>query len=553
MRAPGLYQAAADVVVAPALAAANAGVAGFVGTADMGPVDVATRVASWDAFAALYGRARAGYLADAVWAFFGNGGEACWVVRVAPGAACATRALADAWGKPALVVRARDDGAWGNAIGVACEHAVGARALLVRDLEIGACEAQVSATRGFEVGALVTIGAAGAADCVVVTEIGERVLRWTSDTPIARPYRAAGPTTLEVQAFDVTVSLRDRREAFRGLQMQATSRRFAPRVIAEASKLVRCEAVGARSRRPAAGGAAKLAGGGDGDAVTADDLIGRDGGLDARTGLAALMAIDEVAVVAVPDAMRLDELAAQRVQDDVIAACEAREDRVAVLDIPAGTDVERVRRWRRRVDSSYAAFYWPWLDATGWDGAVRSVPPSGAIAGSYARRDREAGVHAAPANVELVGVRGVSLRVDDDHAALLGDAGVNTFRVQRGVRAWGARTASADAAWRHVSVRRLFVMMRRSLEAGFAWIAFEPNDARTWERVRERALMFLAELHAAGAFAPGKLDDVCFVRCDGETTSADDVDAGRLRCEIGVAPVTPAELVVMSLVQATKG
>jgi hypothetical protein len=143
--------------------------------------------------------------------------------------------------------------------------------------------------------------------------------------------------------------------------------------------------------------------------------------------------------------------------------------------------------------------------------------------------------------------------VDDDHAALLGDAGVNTFRVQRGVRAWGARTASADAAWRHVSVRRLFVMMRRSLEAGFAWIAFEPNDARTWERVRERALMFLAELHAAGAFAPGKLDDVCFVRCDGETTSADDVDAGRLRCEIGVAPVTPAELVVMSLVQATKG
>jgi uncharacterized protein len=182
------------------------------------------------------------------------------------------------------------------------------------------------------------------------------------------------------------------------------------------------------------------------------------------------------------------------------------------------------------------------------DEKVRNLPPSVHLVGCYARRDLD-GVHHAPANLEIEGVEDVSLRVTEDHIGILNAEAVNTFRIQRGVRPWGARTASSDPEWRYVPIRRLFIMLRRSLEAGFVWIAFEPNDHRTWEVVRTRVSDFLSRLYQKGMLAGGNLEEAFFVKCDAETNPPDSVDNGMLLCDIGVAPVHPAEFIMISLTQ----
>jgi phage tail sheath protein FI len=305
----------------------------------------------------------------------------------------------------------------------------------------------------------------------------------------------------------------------------------------------------------------RLSGGRDGiEKITPEDMIGHDLGPGERIGLMALAANEEVGLLVAPDAMKLyerepgpaGEMKAQRLQDTLIQICENQKDRFAILDIPQSKDIEWVRRWRRRTDSSYCAYYWPWLRATAPDDSVHVVPPSGYLAGCYARRDLE-GVHHAPANLEIVSAQDVSLRVTEDHLGLLNSDGVNTFRLQRGVRPWGARTASSDPQWRYISVRRLFIMLRRSLESGFAWMTFEPNTPATWQALQDRTTAFLTNLYTLGMLVGGNPAEAFFVKCDAETNPPEQVDNGLLVCEIGVAPVSPAEFIMISLVQTMGG
>jgi phage tail sheath protein FI len=117
------------------------------------------------------------------------------------------------------------------------------------------------------------------------------------------------------------------------------------------------------------------------------------------------------------------------------------------------------------------------------------------------------------------------------------------------VRPWGARTASSDPDWRFIPVRRLFIMLRRSLEAGFAWTTFEPNTPKTWDSLRNRTLEFLSNLYSMGMLVGGNPDEAFFVKCDAENNPPEQVDNGLLVCDVGVAPVSPAEFIMISLVQ----
>ena len=223
------------------------------------------------------------------------------------------------------------------------------------------------------------------------------------------------------------------------------------------------------------------------------------------------------------------ELKAQRLQDTLISICENQKDRFAILDIPQSKDIEWVRRWRRRTDSlvlrvllAVAA------GARRGRASCAIVPPSGFLAGCYARRDLE-GVHHAPANLEIEAAEDVSLRVTEDHIGLLNADAVNTFRLQRGVRPWGARTASSDPQWRYIPVRRLFIMLRRSLEAGFAWIdvrAEQPEDLGS--RPGSRTVAFLSNLYSRGCWPEGMPSEAFFVKCDAETNPPEQVDNGLL-------------------------
>lgn len=570
-RAPGIYQTY-DPVVTPAMSIANTRIAGFVGITQKGPMNEPTRLGNWDEFLEIFGYTQDSYTSDSVFGFFKNGGTECWVVRVAHNpargevagidqAASAEHVQVDDWNKSALKIRALNEGSWGNAIWVRCVHAPAAQALLTRDLDLGAGEAQVNTTRGFEVGSTVRIYDRENSDYIVVTEVADKRIKWSTETPVNRRHRAAAPTHLEVLTFELHVAMKDRREVFKGLQMHPSSKNYAPRLVSQRSRLVRLEDLQTKSpvphNVPRLLPMTRLTGGRDGaDAITPEDFIGLDLGPGERSGLLALAANEEVAILATPDAMRFydrepgpaGELKAQRVQDQMISICELQKDRFAVLDIPQSKDIEWVRRWRRRTDSSFCAYYWPWLRTVAVDEKVRVVPPSGYLAGCYARQDLE-GVHHAPANLEIEGVQDLSLRITEDHLGILNAEAVNTFRIQRGVRPWGARTASSDPEWRYIPIRRLFIMLRRSLEAGFAWITFEPNNHQTWETVRTRVIEFLGGLYQQGMLAGGNLEEAFFVKCDAETNPADQVDGGFLICDIGVAPLHPAEFIMISLTQ----
>jgi len=570
-RAPGIYQTQ-DAAVQPPLSIANTRIAAFVGITHKGPMNEPTRLTNWDEFVEIFGPTSEGYTADAVHGFFKNGGTDCWVVRVAhcaprgelatiDQAACAEHVQVDDWNKPSLKIRALNEGSWGNTIWFRCTHAPGAQTLLTRDLDIGAGEAHVSTTRGFEVGSLVRIYDRENSDFVVITEVGDKVVRWGVETPVNRRHRAASPTHLEVMTFELHVAQRDRREVFKGLQMHPSSRSYAPRVVAQRSRLVRLDDLETKSpvphNLPEPLALTRLTGGRDGiEKITPEDFIGHDMGPGERWGLMAIAANEEVALLAIPDAMRFydrepgpaGEVKAQHVQDVMITICENTKDRFAILDIPQSKDLDWVTRWRRRTDSSYAAYYFPWLRTRGDDESARIVPPSGYLAGCYARRDLE-GVHCAPANIEIEGIADVALRLTEDHLGMLNAEAVNTFRLQRGVRPWGARTASSDPEWRFITVRRLFIMLRRSLEAGFAWLTFEPNNYQTWDQLKSRTTAFLTDLFAKGMLVGGNADEAFFVKCDAETNPPDQIDAGQLVCEIGVAPAVPAEFIMISLVE----
>jgi phage tail sheath protein FI len=171
------------------------------------------------------------------------------------------------------------------------------------------------------------------------------------------------------------------------------------------------------------------------------------------------------------------------------------------------------------------------------------------MAGMYARCDTDSGVHKAPANEVLRGVVDLSVPVTEDDQGTLNAESVNTFRLSRGIRPWGARTASSDVDWRYLNVRRLFIMIRRALEAGTRWAVFEPNTPNTWDSLQSQVGSFLEKLHNKGMFTGGSPKDSFYVKCDAETNTPDEQNAGILVCEIGVAPALPAEYIVIRVTQ----
>ncbi len=233
----------------------------------------------------------------------------------------------------------------------------------------------------------------------------------------------------------------------------------------------------------------------------------------------------------------------------MVNLCENLKDRFALLDLPPVRDIEEVRKWRRRYDSSYAALYYPWI---GLAAAERwFMPPSGHVAGIYARCDTQVGVHKAPANEVIQGANGLQMDLSEDHHGMLNSEGINSLRSfpGRGVRLWGARTTSDDPDWRYINVRRLFIMLRRSLEEGTQWTVFEPNEPITWQRLSRDISEFLNSLFEKGYFAGAAPEESFFVKCDDATNTRTERDAGRMVVQIGVAPAIPTEYIIFDVVQ----
>jgi phage tail sheath protein FI len=267
-----------------------------------------------------------------------------------------------------------------------------------------------------------------------------------------------------------------------------------------------------------------------------------------RTGLAALKEQDDVSIVCVPDENDIRGLT-----EAVVTHCENMGERFAVLQAPQNAG--RVSQLETPVDSSYAAYYYPWLEVkdplTNQD---KTVPPGGHVAGMFARNDAEEGVHGAPANMVVRGALDLQLDVTKGEQDVLNPKGVNCIRSfqGRGIRVWGARTCSSDPEWKYVNVRRLFLYIEQSIDEGTQWAVFEPNDVDLWDRVTQSISNFLTTTWRDGALMGSTADEAFYVRCGESTMTQDDIDNGRLICEIGIAPVKPAEFVIFRIQQWTE-
>ncbi len=294
-----------------------------------------------------------------------------------------------------------------------------------------------------------------------------------------------------------------------------------------------------------------------------------DGAESDRTGIQGLVIADDVTMISVPDLITaatkadgsIDEELWQAVHMAMIAHCERQANRMAILDPPPNKSPQQVKEWREQAlyDSKFAVLYYPWLKvsnpaATNGNRTI-FVPPSGHLAGIWARNDETRGVWKAPANEVVTGALDVQTLITKGEQGVLNPIGVNAIRPfgTRGIRVWGARTLSSDPSWKYVNVRRLFNMIETTIMEGTQWVVFEPNDQALWQRVKRTVSAFLLGLWRDGALFGATPEEAYYVKCDAETNPPESIDLGRLITEIGISPVKPAEFVIFRISQWSGG
>jgi hypothetical protein len=281
---------------------------------------------------------------------------------------------------------------------------------------------------------------------------------------------------------------------------------------------------------------------------------GTDNGPGQRTGIQALTDVLDISIEAVPG------ITDQNVMNALILHCETLKYRFAILDSAEGADINAIQTQRNLYDTKYAALYYPRISIL--DPLMNTdilAPASGHMAGIYARVDDQRGVWKAPANEVLGGVDSLEFKLSKGDQDVLNPEPVNIsvlrdFRDHsRGLRVYGARCITSDAEWKYINVRRLFIFIEASLDLGTQWAVFEPNDQKLWNRLIQSVSNFLTGIWRQGGLMGSKAEEAFFVKCGLDTMSADDLENGRLIMLVGVAPVYPAEFVIIRIGQWVGG
>jgi phage tail sheath protein FI len=302
---------------------------------------------------------------------------------------------------------------------------------------------------------------------------------------------------------------------------------------------------------------AALSGGNDGGLPEDADYEGDTLPDDSKTGLVAFEDLTDISIVAAPGATvtyNQDQPRSHAIINGLITHAEKMKYRIAVIDSGKDQTISQVRGMRAQFDSSWAAFYYPWvtiLDPI--TNQPNNMPPSGFVTGIYARNDFNRAVYKAPAN-EVVNLAIAFERpINKGQQEILNPEGINCFRFfpGRGYRLWGARLMSSDPEWLYVNLRRYFAFLEQSIDQSTQWAVFEPNNEVLWGNVQGTIDDFLFEQWHEGALLGDKATDAYFVRCDRSTMTQNDIDNGRLVCLIGVAVVRPAEFVIFRIGQWT--
>lgn len=485
---------------------------------------------------------------------------------------------------PLLRVHARHQGQWGNDLRVRIRPVPVLETTVAGDYNAGDSPVELGATFGLGPGSVLAMTSGGTTtrQRVASVDTAQNEVNFDGGTSVAL---SDGDEAASVE-FDLIVEQLDAEgrviasETLASLGMDPAHNRYAPRIAgafdrasgepedAGEAELIRLsdltraddggDLAGAAALRlsiPYESVTRQLAGGND-DLATIDDdtYIGAPADdPDDRTGIFTLENVDDISIVAVPGRTSQD------VQNAIINHCTQMRYRFGVLDAAAGARLRNVQQQRQLYDSTYAAFYYPWLvigDRFGRNGDVLRIPPSGHLAGIYARSDVQRGVHKAPANEVVLGVRDLEVRLTKGEQDILNPRQINCLRdfrdINRGLRVWGARTLSSDPEWKYINVRRLFLFVEKSIERGTQFAVFEPNAEPLWATIKRSVTNFLTAVWRDGALEGLTPEEAFFVKVDRTTMTQNDIDNGRLIILVGIAPVKPAEFVIFRISQKTR-
>ena len=512
---PGVYIEEVNTGARP-IEGVGTAMAAFVGFAPAGPANTPTLITNWGQYVETFGSLEEGgrrnphmagaYLSHSVFGYFLNGGGRCYVARIVP------------------TTKGKEGDAKGPMAQLPGRSAKAVASLSVTPKSTPSSDIQID---------------------------------------------VSGPTGEETAegTFTIKIKMGDTEETYDNVSLARRGAKNVVETVNQASRLVTLVEIpgaGSLAERTPALGSYSIKAPDKGAALPALKSTHFVGDVSDRSGLEGMEVADDVTMLICPDVMSayqsgsIDKDGVKAVQLAMIAHCERLANRMAIIDPIPGLAPQDVKKWREKdmnYDSKFAALYYPWIKIDGPDGKPIDVPPSGHVAGIWARNDRERGVHKAPANEVIRGALGPTTQVTKGEQDVLNPSGINCIRsfTGRGVRVWGARTVSSDPAWRYVSVRRLFNYVESSIEGGTQWVVFEPNDADLWARVRRDVGAFLTGVWRDGALFGATPQEAFFVKCDAENNPADVRDRGQLIIEVGLAPVKPAEFVVFRFSQFTNG
>ncbi|MBI3803974.1 MAG: phage tail sheath subtilisin-like domain-containing protein [Nitrospirae bacterium] len=592
--------------------------AAFVGKAEKGPLDRAFMVTSFIEFQTNYGTfLNDSYLAHAALQFFNNGGRRLYIVRVANGAVAADVAIADRKGTPAktLTVAANSPGGWGNTLDIDIadgsqdsgnefkitvkrdgaplevhdnlsmnpdatnfvENVITGNSQLIKAAVDPANDSTDKGTSQSGASPATTLPAVNRKMVVNLNGDGPQTITLadpaTTGSEIATAIQSAVRALIPLRGSTPTPVYSAFTAAFSAglytLTSGAGGKRSSVQVSnapsANAATLLKLgknnggiEQSGAAVLRPAVGTDYHV-----GDAPVAGNIVGANPGSDGTTpqeidyenGFALLDPRRDVNIVAVPG------IGSKTMVDFGGNYCRNRQDCFFVGDMGVADDTKEEAQafvTGLTVKGSYAAVYFPWLkavDPTGVSPEPILLPPSGYVAGMYARIDAKRGVWKAPAGTEanIGGAVGLTREITDAEQDTLNPIGVNVIRVfpAAGIVIWGARTVAtqADPEYRYVPVRRTAIFIEQSIYNGIQWAVFEPNDDDLWASLRLNIGAFMMTLFRAGAFQGTTPSQAFFVKCDNQTTTQADIDAGVVNVMVGFAPLKPAEFVVIKISQ----
>jgi phage tail sheath protein FI len=501
---PGVYIQEESSGARP-IEAASTSTACFVGTASRGRPDYPTFITNFEGFVGGFGElAKAHHMPLSVYQFFQNGGKRTYIVRVLPGdAAVATGALSD------IGIKAAGAGAWGNDVLVS-----------------------------------VSLNAYG-----------------------GDPGNAADTRPV---LYDWVIRVKDADgeykpvEAFYSLGVKEAGDRFYAAVLNRDSNYIDITLQGDGEYREGniEPGSVALAGGSDG--------TGQPTASDYARALQTLDRIDDISILAIPGVTSDKSDFSIALTGSTYAS--GRRDMIYVLDPPGSardnrdesTQIADVKDFLRDYSNkeSYTALYFPWVEVadpySSIAGATRYAPPSGFIAGLYARIDNTRGVWKAPAGTEatILGAVGLGVSVTDGEQDALNPVGINCIRqfASSGIVCWGARTLStvSNPEYRYVPVRRFAIFLEKSLFRGTQWVVFEPNDEPLWSTVRFNLNAFMSSLFRQGALQGTKASEAYLVKCDAANNVQATIDQGQLHILVAFAPLKPAEFVIIHIQQLIK-